>query len=212
LAVIEKMKYPEETLLIGDQVRELHYLIIFSKNRELRNIKPLRGLVNLEHLDLDDSQVTDLSPLKELHNLKYLSFNNTPVADISDLRGLVNLTHLELKKTQVTNISHLDQLLKLEDLQISGTKVSNLQPLSKLISLESLIASDAPITHLTPLIVHAKHHNLRWVSVADNKSLRDHALQVKKQVPLLQIAHIAPRKLPSLCCVRTTQDCPELQP
>ena len=55
------------------------------------DLSPLSDLVNLQLLDISDTQVTDLSPLSNLVNLQVLNISITKVTDLSPLSFLTNL-------------------------------------------------------------------------------------------------------------------------
>ena len=50
---------------------------------QVADVTPLKGLTNLQNLDLRDTQVVDLTPLQGLTNLRILYLHGTPVADVT---------------------------------------------------------------------------------------------------------------------------------
>jgi hypothetical protein len=91
----------------------------------------LKGLTNLEELDLERTNVTDagLEHLQGLTKLQWLGLAGTKVTDagLERLRGLAKLQWLGLAETKVTDagLEHLKRLTKLQSLYLGDTKVTN---------------------------------------------------------------------------------------
>jgi Leucine-rich repeat (LRR) protein len=66
------------------------------------DISALRGLTQLQSLDLQGTQVSDISALRGLMQLQSLTLGFTRVSDISALRGLILLRELDLTGTPIT--------------------------------------------------------------------------------------------------------------
>ena len=106
----------------------------------------LRGVPQLESLDLGLSKVTDagLEDLKGLTKLQWLNLGHTQVSDagLEHLQGLTNLQSLFLDDTKVTDagLEHLKGLTKLQRLNLWQTKVTDagLEHLKGLTNLQSL--------------------------------------------------------------------------
>lgn len=94
-----KLCYDKET-------KDIQYLGIFTEltSLEIKNYKYLRDLrwieknTKLEKLILSDNNIRDISPLKLLLNLTHLDLENNSITHISDLECLTNLTYLNIKK------------------------------------------------------------------------------------------------------------------
>lgn len=71
----------------------------------VRDITPLRTLVNLTELQLDDTMVDDIAPLDKLTKLERVSLKNTPVKSLEPLRGHKKLRFLYIGGTTITDIS-----------------------------------------------------------------------------------------------------------
>jgi len=95
-------------------------------------LEHVRGLVELQVLDLHGTQVTDagLEHLKGLTKLEELDLSATQVTDEGlekHVKGLANLKRLMLHSTQIsdTGLEHLRGLASLEELWLDDTKVTD---------------------------------------------------------------------------------------
>lgn len=123
-----------------------------KKNRfSLHDLSPLSGLVNLQTLDVSQTQVSDLSPLAGLANLQTLDAPETEVSDLSPLTGLANLRQLDVSRTKVSDLSPLTGLVNLWTLQAGGNRISDLTPLVRLVNLEMLSIASTEVSDLSPL-------------------------------------------------------------
>ena len=91
----------------------------------------LKGLPNLEELDLVGCyKITDagLVHLKGLTKLEYLNLSYTNITDagLAHLKGLTKLETLSLSRTKITDagLVHLKGLTKLEGLYLGQTKIT----------------------------------------------------------------------------------------
>jgi formylglycine-generating enzyme required for sulfatase activity/predicted Ser/Thr protein kinase len=125
----------------------------------------LRGLANLQVLELPDTAVTNagLVHVKELRNLRYLSLWSTQVTDdglaaIADLRNLKQLT-LSGGITDA-GLKHLNKLTQLEELHlglakgITGSGFTALRDLTNLrrIACDLTDVGDIGLSHLAGLV------------------------------------------------------------
>jgi hypothetical protein len=91
----------------------------------------LRGLAQLQVLELDDTQISDagLIHLQTLKQLQVLLLNNTHISDagLGHLKGLTQLQHVWLSNTHTTNagLEHLTGLTQLQDLNLVDTQVTD---------------------------------------------------------------------------------------
>jgi hypothetical protein len=92
-------------------------LYVSHPNHTDASLNHLKGLTNLQTLDLANSQITDtgLEHLKGLKHLEDLHLGNTQIGDagLKHLKGMTNLKRLGLELTQVTDegVSKLRQAL-----------------------------------------------------------------------------------------------------
>ena len=115
----------------------------------------LKGLSNLQSLDLGNTKVTDagLSHIESLTKLKYLGLYDCQVTDagLEHLKGLTSLEALNLSyDTKVTGkgLAHLKDLTKLKTLNLHNTMVtdSGLKHIQKLTNLKSLDLNGTEVT------------------------------------------------------------------
>lgn len=95
------------------------------------SIKNLEGLVRLNHLQLNGTDITNegLKHLSRLVSLDYLGLKSTSVTDdgLAHLASLPNLTRINLMDTQVTDhgFSHLQDVTTLTKLYLSDTNLGD---------------------------------------------------------------------------------------
>lgn len=183
----------------GDLInlKKLYISGSFSNVYELSDIEPIRGLKNLEELNLSYTQINDLSALEGLENLKILNISHTNVTDISHLNNLSglekliissneitnlevlknfkNLSILDISDTPVFDIKPITSLASLVDISFSGTKVTDLNSVSELNKLETLKAFNTEISDIDPLknLLNLKTLNLSNTKVYDLKPLEN---------------------------------------
>jgi Leucine-rich repeat (LRR) protein len=122
----------------------------------------LKGLSNLQTLDLTNSKVTDagLVHLNGLTRLRVLRLNGTRISDagLEHLKGLPSLQTLDLTHTQVTDagLKHLKGLPSLQTLDLTNTRVTGtgLADLKELKSLQELYLTNTRVTDAG--LVHLK--------------------------------------------------------
>lgn len=155
LADLKGLVQLEKLILAHNNFTDITALKGLSKLKELsiagniikNKTNPLKGLVNLEALDVSGSDIIDLDFLQKLVKLKdlNLSFNsiidlpplalltkleklnlkgNGTLNSISPLMGLTNLREVDLSKNLITDINPLLPLKKLRYLNLKGTFVS----------------------------------------------------------------------------------------
>ena len=159
----------------------------------IKNITPLQGLMNLMHLglgttnlsdsdlsslsaltslvalDLGGNQISDLSPLSVLTSLRDLNLGDNQISDLLPLSALTSLTKLDLQYNQISDLSSLADLISLRDINLINNPISDLGPLSNLTNLEVLdifygkVSDVSPLAGLKNLPVLIMHHALRAV-------------------------------------------------
>ncbi|MBQ2767695.1 MAG: leucine-rich repeat protein [Clostridia bacterium] len=121
------------------------------RGANVRNIFPLRALVNLTELDLGENGITDLSPLAELNHLTVLRLDNNDISDLSPLAGLRKLTTLYLNYNHIADISPLKTLVNLTEITLAENSIANLSPLAELKKLTEISLDGNEITDVSPL-------------------------------------------------------------
>ena len=121
--------------------------------RGVDNLSALRGLVNLESLDLFNMAATDISPLAGLKGLRALYLGDTDAADYSPIASLADLEVLDLTAVPVGDLSFLKGLANLKTLVLTAETAKDLSPVYGLSNLEdlSLSGEGADLGALVPL-------------------------------------------------------------
>ena len=135
-------------------------------NEELSDLSPLKGLLNLQVLNVAYTLVSDLLPLKGLQNLQLFFVFHTPVSDLLPLKDLQNLQHLSVSSTRVSDLLPLKDLQNLQHLSVSSTRVSDLLPLKDLQNLQYLSVFSTQVSNLSPL---KSLQNLQYLSVSSTQ-------------------------------------------
>ncbi len=91
--------------------------------RSIVDFSPISSLVNLETLDLGDSNCTDISFLSGLTKLKYLDLGWNEIKNAYVISSLTNMKELHLYNCGLTNILFLKGLNKLTDLSLDGNEI-----------------------------------------------------------------------------------------
>ena len=120
----------------------------------IRDISPLAGLTQLRELHLGDNQINDISPLAGLTQLRNLALYRNQISDISALAGLTQLKWLYLAGNQISDISALAGLTQLKwlgFLGLGGNQISDISPLANLTQLETLELTNNRIHDVSPL-------------------------------------------------------------
>jgi len=160
---------------------EVEYLDLACN--QISDLKPLRGLSQLEYLDLSQRNgksdlrtvqdesfasrrlLSDISPLKKLTNLQYLDLSGNMIRDISPLSKLKKLKELYLAYNLISDISPLSGLQKLGYLQLLGNLIKRV-PALDLPNLEYLGLNDNSIFDLSGLAANFK--NLEYLDLSGN--------------------------------------------
>ncbi|MCL2019885.1 MAG: leucine-rich repeat domain-containing protein [Oscillospiraceae bacterium] len=97
--------------------------IIYFDEGLIKDITPLKGLVKLEYLLLQNNFISDISPLSGLVNLKALGLWSNNISDLTPIGGLKNLTSLSVSDNKITDFTVIKGLTNLENLYITLGKV-----------------------------------------------------------------------------------------
>jgi len=104
---------------------DLHALIAKTKvdiasNQLILNIDPVEKFMNLQVLNIANTQIISIEPIKELTDLETLNISGAHITNISALRNLKNLETLDMDNLPVTNLDPLQGLTKLKLLEMDG--------------------------------------------------------------------------------------------
>ena len=141
----------------------------FNVTKNISDLSPLAGLVNLRTMHFSDGNVSDLSPLAGLTNLDDLLIFSSPISDLSSLAGLTSLERITIGGAEISDLTPLAGLTHLELLKINGNKISNLSPLAGLTGLNHLNLERNDISDISPLarLTGLNHLNLKRNDISD---------------------------------------------
>jgi hypothetical protein len=125
-SIINGIPNPEEIVSVG-----IH-------QSEIKNLKCLSRLCNLERLDVTESLVSDLEPLRHLVKLVQLGLGWNSISNLEPISGLVYLEVLSLRGNQISDLQPLSGLGNLWSLDLRGNRISNLIPLKYMFGLDVL--------------------------------------------------------------------------
>jgi len=161
-------------------------VLILAFCRELNDIEALRGLTNLEKLDLQWTSVSNIEPLKSSTNLRVLDLSDAGIQSIDAVQNMSKLEELDVSDTHVTDLSPLAGCLQMKKLRLNWSNVLSITALAGLTKLEELDLSNTWVSDLTPL---ARCQEMRDLDIAYCYGVRD--LRVLKKMPHLEKVCIA---------------------
>jgi TIR domain/Protein of unknown function (DUF3606) len=106
-------KYKFDNLVGLSELYGLERLDLFDVDAQSL-IGALSDLHGLQNLSLWKTKVRDLSPLRSLVNLRTLDIDETSVEDVSELQYLPDLRFLNARKTKIREFTKLKQIADLE--------------------------------------------------------------------------------------------------
>lgn len=124
--------------------------------QEIGDLITTHTLLNLTHLSVPNSGITELTGLEHAHSLTYLNLggqgnaNNNRVSNFSPLAGLTNLT-LDLSQSSLSNVAPLAGLKNLTELILRSNNISDVTPLAGLTNLTGLTLTSNNISDVTSL-------------------------------------------------------------
>jgi hypothetical protein len=159
-------------------------------------LAPLRGLGDLQELDLGWTKCTDdsLAHLKDCKSLRVLRLSSTPIdgSGLVHLRGLDRLRELDLGFTQLTdaNLVHLEGLNGLERLELPWTRIGNaglahLQGLTRLRHLN--LDGDLPAVTDEGLVHLEKLKDLHELKVSPARRTSGGIARLQGALPRLKV-------------------------
>ena len=118
---------------------------------EIRNLRPLAGLNQLETLYIWVNPISDISPLVDLTQLRHLDLGGCEISDIMPLATLTQLRGLNLRYNLIEDITPLKNLTELTELRLNDNRIVDVSPLANLTNLEKLWIQNNKITDHSPL-------------------------------------------------------------
>ncbi|MBC1604693.1 leucine-rich repeat domain-containing protein [Listeria rocourtiae] len=122
-----------------------------SSNKGIKDITPLKNMVQLKELSLWDNQIDNITALKDLEQLTTLEIGLNRIESVTSLKKLIRLSSLSISENKIENIAGLEDLAQLKYLDISFNQIRELDPLKNLLQLEILAFTENQIQKLKPL-------------------------------------------------------------
>ena len=182
--------------LNGNQISDFTPIAGLTKLRELgigqntpkiRDITVLRGLTQIDWLNLYDGQIRDISPLAELTQLESLYLERNQIRDVSPLARLTRLKDLRLAENNIRDVSALTGLVNLEKLLLAENPITDTSPLASLTKLR-----DVDIEISQPSVVvqvgASERPPMYWVNVTRGTLHRLVGAEVENLVPSVRNA------------------------
>ena len=142
------------------------------------DLKPLRSLTHLEHLNLsrlprsssspqNKGKVTELDALSHLTGLKKIQLDDCDLNEVTFLKPLANLKEISLTKNPINDISPLASIPNLEYLRFGQNFVNDFSPLLSLSNLKELDISEIEFSK--------RHYRLDKKACLANLTWRNHS-------------------------------------
>ena len=122
-----------------------------QKKNEIRSLKPLQDLKNLEVLDIDHNSST-LENLEEIGTLTQLKELSVTRSGLTSLKGIENLTQMECLKVQCSyqvgldSLEGIKNLVSLKELVVSNCTLKSLEEIENMRQLEKLAVTGCQLT------------------------------------------------------------------
>ncbi|MFX0103647.1 MAG: leucine-rich repeat domain-containing protein [Candidatus Hodarchaeota archaeon] len=149
---------------IDGKIIELHF-----PNCNIDDITKLKGLENLDQLqvlDLGNNLITEIEGLDKIPQLKKLHLDSNQISEIKGLDELPNLEFLSIYYNKISEMKGLDNLPKLRLLNLSQNQITEIKGLENLTQLTRLIISGNQIEEITGL---ENQLNLTELMLSENK-------------------------------------------
>ena len=168
----------------------------------VHDISVLNGLVNLQMLDLIDTQVHGIDQLGGLERLNYLGLSSTGIIDMNDLAVLTTLRALIVSGCQVVNFAAVGALTNLERFVLASVDgVHDVSVLNGLVNLQDLDIYQTQVHGINQLGGLQRLRRLRLIrsGVTDMNNLigLNHLAELSFEAAYLQNVH-ALAQLPRL--------------
>ncbi len=130
---------------------------VFIGFTKIDSLDVFANMTKLKKLDMRfASNIKDLSPLKGLNNLEYLNIWKTAVTDLSPIISLPNLKTIDAKMTSISDVSSLNDMQILESIDLLQTKVSDIKAFANLTNIKEVLLCSTDVKDLTPVYSRAE--------------------------------------------------------
>lgn len=130
---------------------EGNVIALFIREKNIKDVRPIASLKDLNYLTLTRNDIEDISPLASLKKLKSLYLGGNRIKDISAIVEIKNLNSLLIWKNPILDFSPIGKLINLTDLSCHETGVEDLSFLSALNNLIDFFASRNHISDISIL-------------------------------------------------------------
>jgi hypothetical protein len=139
--------------LTNEDIEPIRYLVHLKKinlnQNHITDLSVLEQLVLLEEIELDNNKTVDITPLANLKNLRKISLKSNKIIDIKPLSSLTNLSDVYLNNNKIADVSPLVHHQKIWVLDLDGNRITDLLPLSKMKKVGYLSLNRCGISDLT---------------------------------------------------------------
>jgi hypothetical protein len=116
-----------------------------KKITEISSIKGLEDLQNLDVLNLNNNQISEIEGLEALRNLKVLILSNNSISEVRSLENLTKLNVLILNKNPIHTLKGLDALVNLRRLDLYNCKIDEIESFDNKRWLNTMALGKNPI-------------------------------------------------------------------
>jgi internalin A len=120
---------------------------LIASNLDITNGDFMKGLTNLQTLDLSSNRISDGDFMKNLTNLQTLDLRSNLISNGDFLKNLTNLQKINLSSNQISNGDCLKNLTNLQKINLSSNIISNGDFLKNLRNLQTLELSSNIISN-----------------------------------------------------------------
>ncbi|CAL6056137.1 Conserved_hypothetical protein [Hexamita inflata] len=168
-----------------DQIGSLINLKVLDvSSNQLQNVDSIRYLVNLKELNISSNYI-DITPLKYLVRLIKLSLQNCQLRQLSALQPLICLQYLDLSYNFEIDITALQYLKNLTYLNLNYCNLVSICVLRPLVNLENFEAAENIIVYLDANFNNMK--KLQVLRVNSNRISDISAISIEKHPNYIQI-------------------------
>ena len=142
---------------------------------QIQDITQIRGLTQINSLNLADNQITDIAALKNLEEIKRLDIFGNQIQDVTPLRNLTELTSLNLSENQISDLAAIRYLEEITRLEIAGNQIQDVTPLTDLTQTTYLDLSGNQVSDISVLegFSRLRRLYLNTNEITDASSLED---------------------------------------
>ena len=117
---------------------------------EIKKIKGIENMPNINWLAVVDNQLESLEPLRTLTKLEFLKLNNNKIKDIEPLSELKTLYNLYLADNYIEDISPLCVLTQIRTVMLSGNCITDVNQFRELEKCASEYSSNGAENYQEP--------------------------------------------------------------